>query len=117
MVLLEFATKNLVGHMRGIEAQARFRLAVVPEPYELSAPRYHEFLTAKCETFAAAAEYTRKLDGHIRDSAGREVAVIHKGATASRPPDVQRREQGTKEPYGLANKRVVGEEELVMTRD
>lgn len=63
----------------------------------MEAPKFHDFLTLKFKSFALAAEYCRLMDDRITDETGRPVLAIHKGAKASRLPDVQRRGQGLKD--------------------
>lgn len=91
VVLLEFSDPCLKDDMVGVEMAWRSQHAASAEPFEVSSPRFHRFLTVKFRTFPEAESYVKALQGHIHDKQRRAVEVIHKGAKDRRPPQVIRR--------------------------
>lgn len=100
--MFRFVDKQLRGEMTGLEQVVRGRRAAAAAPISVESPVYHDYLTMKFRTHAEAASYTKALEGTVFDKLGRPVQVIHKGAKAAMPLDVQRRGRGLATAYEAA---------------
>lgn len=104
MRFFNFAESMVIEAMKGLGANYRSRYCAGIIPLGCESKRFHIFLAVKHASCDAAAEYTAKLKDRCRDSVGRIVEMLHKGATAGRPTHILRRGQRFHPFYTLFSK-------------